>query len=440
MVAEEKSRHDSTGRAIDSMRRLMFVTQTHTMWGGNEWWVHHLGQRMLDRGWEVYAGLAWGARFSDPRSYALAHPHLRPVVMDARVGTESARILAVRRAMRRARPDVVIPVGIGAVYPAMRGFDATLIAPVLSLHEGVLSNVLDFHDVIDLAVPNSRLLERFLLGNLDPAVVRYIRQGAPHATTVRPARTPRLRAGIVSRLEEVSKRVLDLPRVAALIGDDVELHVFGDGPDRETLMTAMQGRATMHGYMPTDELYREAYPNLDVLLLFSPAEGSPNVVYEAMQNGVVPVSSRFAGSAAEGILRNEENALLFDVGDAECAARHLAALANDRARLERMSDAARRSIAGYTDDDMYDAWVEAIESTPRRARRRGATTLPPGGRLERAGVPPGVAELLRRFLGIRFPHGNGWSEWPGSQPAQAGTEARVTTQLADLERSVNDER
>ena len=410
----------------------MFVTQTHTVWGGIEWWVHHLSQRLLNRGWEVYAGLARGARFSDPRPYAAAHPHLRPVVMDARVGTESARIAAVLRALRLVKPEVVVPIGIGATFEAMRSFDATLIAPVLSLHEGVLANVLEFRDVIDMAVPNARLIERLLLRELDPAHVRYVRQGTPRATTARSPRTPRLRVAIVSRLEETSKRVFDLPRVAERIGDEVELHVFGDGPDCEALTKALCGRATMHGYMPTEQLYREAYPNLDVLLLFSPTEGSPNVIYEAMQNGVVPVSSRFMGSATEGILRDGENALLFDIGNAELAARHLATLAGDRARLERMSDAARKSVTSYTDDDMYDAWIDVIESTPHRARRLRPGALPYSGRLDRAGLPPAAADFLRRLFGVRFPHANGWEEWPGSQPASGATTERVLEQLADM--------
>lgn len=418
----------------------MFVTQTHTVWGGMEWWVHHLAQRLIDRGWEVYAGLAKGARFSDPRAYVAAHPHLRPVVMDASVGTESSRVAAVVRALRRVKPDVVIPIGIGATLEAMHSFDATLIVPVLSLHEGVLANVLDFRDVIDVAVPNSRLLERFLLRELGPEMVHYIRQGALRATTARSSRTPRLRAGIVSRLEEISKRVLDLPRVAERIGDNVELHVFGDGPDREKLSVSLAGRATMHGYMPTEKLYREAYPNLDVLLHFSPSEGSPNVIYEAMQNGVVPVSSRFIGSAAEGILRHGENALLFDVGDTEAAARHLSALAGDRAELESLSDAARKSIASFTDDDMYDAWIVLIESTSHRARLLRAPALLPSGRIERAGLSPLAADWLRRHLGVRFPHSSGWEEWPGSQPADAETTQRVAEQLADIERSAKDER
>src|SRR6185437_15337280 len=92
----------------------------------------------------------------------------------------------------------------------------------------VLADVLGFRDVIDMTVPNWRLLERFLLRYLDPARVRYVRQGTPRATTPRPPRTPRLRAGVVSRLDQVSKRILDLPRIVDQIGDEVEFHVFGE--------------------------------------------------------------------------------------------------------------------------------------------------------------------------------------------------------------------
>jgi glycosyltransferase involved in cell wall biosynthesis len=227
--------------------------------------------------------------------------------------------------------------------------------------------------------------------------------------------------------------VLDLARVAEHISDEVELHVFGDGPDREALEKALAGRATMHGYLPTAQLYRDAYPNLDVLLLFSSTgEGSPNVIYEAMQNGVVPVSSRFVGSAAEGILRDGENSLLFDAGDTEAAARHLTTLAADRVQLERLSKAARKANESYTDDDMYDAWVDVIESTPHRKREIRLRPLPPAGRIERAGLPSAIADSLRRILRLRFPHKTGWEEWPGSQPADT---SHVLEQLEEIERS-----
>src|SRR5205085_11910292 len=152
-----------------------------------------LAERMAARGWEVYAGLARGARFSDPDAYAAAHPHLRAIEMDGRDGTETARREAVVGAIARVEPDIVIPIGIGATLDAIRelkahAFRGALIVPVLSLFEGWLANVSEYADVIDVAVPNSRLLERFLAGAFDPARVRFIRQGVARATHPRSPR------------------------------------------------------------------------------------------------------------------------------------------------------------------------------------------------------------------------------------------------------------
>lgn len=421
-------------------RQLMFLTQTHTVWGGMEWFVHHLAERLKARGWGVYAGLVRGARYSDPAKYAAAHPHLLAIEMDAREGTEAARRNSVIRAVRRVEPDVVIPIGIGASLDAMRvlkntGFRGTFVVPVLSLFEEFLANVAEYADVIDLAVPNSRLLERYLIRHFDSARVRYVRQGVPHALQPRAPRGAPLRIGIVSRLEESSKRVLDFAAVARLLdGTNLDLHVFGDGPDHGRLFEALEGRAIDHGFLPTEELYRKAYPILDVLLFFSPTEGSPNSLYEAMQNGVVPVSSRFRGARAEGILREGENALLFDVGDATAAAAHVRSLAADRARLDEMSAAAAETVHGYTDDDMYDGWIEIIENAqPVSHRPLAPRSIAAAGRLERARIPAFLSRRLRRIIGSGVRHRSGWEEWPGSQPATPEKVLRIREELTELD-------
>jgi glycosyltransferase involved in cell wall biosynthesis len=420
------------------MRRLMFITQTHTVWGGMESWVHELAERMLARGWQVYGGLAKGARFSNPEAYSSAHPHLQPVVMDATVGTESSRVRAIERALRRVRPDVTIPVAIGSAFDAMTTIRTATVVPVMSMHAGWIANVIANRDTIDVAVPISRILERLLERELGAEKVRYIRQGVPRASTPHSPRQRRLRAAIISRMEQSTKRVMDLARVADLATDGIEFHVYGDGPDLPALRSALGDRATFHGYTTTPELYRDAYPNLDVLLLFSPAEGGPNTIFEAMHNGVVPVSSRYLGSAAEGILRDGENSLLFDVADTEKAAEHLRSLVSEPAWLDRLSASARRTVDSYTDAEMFDAWVDVIETaTPHdpRERKRGG---PATGRLERL-LPAPTADLVRRTLRLRYPHASGWEEWPGSQPVERETEQRIEQELRELD-SANPEK
>jgi glycosyltransferase involved in cell wall biosynthesis len=423
------------------MKRLMFVTQTHTVWGGMESWADGFGRWMLDRGWDVVAGLARGARYSDPAAYAAAHPHLKPVIMDAAVGTESARVAAVTRSIRRVKPDAVIPIGIGSIFPAVAREKATrLVTPVFSYYPDWIANIVAYLDSIDMVVPNARLLDAYLREVAGDDRVRLVPQGVPAATTRRQPRDPqRLRVAYAGRVEEASKRIFDLARLAELIEErrlSVDLHIYGDGPDLPQLRERIGSRADVHGFLDVETLYRDVYPALDALVLFSPAETGPNVNYEAMQNGVVPVSSRFLGAAAEGLLRNGRNALMFDVGDVAAAAGHLETLAADRQLLERLSAAAVASVAHFTDRDMYAAWQAVIEEVVELPIRPVAP-LPRGrssdGRLARAGLPDGIADAARRLFRRRHPHASGWEEWPGTQPATSAEISPIMRGLARLD-------
>src|SRR3954454_8344545 len=406
-----------------------------------EMWVDRFALWMLERGWDVGAGGAAGAGSSDPEKYAAAHPHLRGVIMDSAVGTDSARVEAITRAIRRVRPDAVIPIGIGSIFPAMAREKTTrLVTPIFSYYPDWIANVIESFDLVDMVVPNARLLDRYLRGVVEEDRVRLVRQGVPAATQPRQPRDPaRLRVAYAGRIEEASKRVLDLAELANAIERrrlPVELHIYGDGPDLPALEQRIGNRAVFHGFTGVEVLYRDVYPGLDAIVLFSPAETGPNVNYEAMQNGVVPVSSRFLGSAAEGVLKDGENALTFAVGNVAAAADHLAALAADRALLDRLSAAAVASVAGFTDRDMYAGWEQVIEEVVDRPIRTAPSSPPQrnaDGRLARAGLSPRTADALRRLFGRRAAHNSGWEEWPGTQPLAAGASSRILRELDRLE-------
>lgn len=419
----------------------MFVTQTHTVWGGMELWLDRFAQWMLDRGWDVVAGLARGARYSDPDAYAAAHPHLRPVVMDATVGTESARVAAVTRAIRHTRPDVVIPIGIGSIFPAMAREKTTrLVAPIFSYYPDWVANVMESFDVIDMAVPNARLLDAYLRGVHGNDRVRLVRQGVPPATTPRQPRDPsRLRVGYVGRVEQSSKRVLDLVVLADAVQRrnlPVDLHVYGDGPDLLLLRERIGSRASFHEFVDVATLYLSVYPRLDAIVLFSPAETGPNVIYEAMQNGVVPVSSRFLGQASEGVLQNGQNALTFEIGDTAAVAAHLAMIAGDRPLLDRLGAAAVKSVSHFTDRDMYEGWEQVIEEVMQHPPRPAPSSRAPrtsNGRLARMGLPPAAADAMRRLFGRRSEHSSGWEEWPGTQMVSSDVTSRILAALEHLD-------
>lgn len=404
-------------------RTIIFITQTHTQWGGIELWIDEFARWMRGHGWDVVAGMAQGRCHNDPELFRAAHPELTAFVMDGRAGTDSARVRAVMGAIRRSGAGVVIMNGIAATYPAVRqlklaGADLRLIVPVFSLHPGVLSNAISEHDVVDAVVANNRIAEAVLCGELGAeGRVHHVVQGPRPATAVRHRTGGPLRVGYVGRFEDLTKRVRDLPRLLDSVDFPLRVDLYGDGPDRDAVVQVLQGRARWHGYKSKDDLYRDVYPDLDVLLLFSPAEGSPNVIYEAMQHGVVPVTSRFRGHAAEGVVRHGENAMTFPVGDMQKASEILRLLSNDRRLLEELGLRARATVQQLTDARMHAGWQEVIEravaAPMNRARRRDP--IRPAGRLDRM-IGSAAADLVRRHARRSSKPTDGWAEWPGSLP------------------------
>src|SRR4051794_4800946 len=147
------------------MKRLMFITQTHSLWGGMQAWVDGFGRWMLDRGWDVAAGLARGARYNDPNVYAAAHPGFRAEVMDATVGTESARVAAITRAIRRFRPDVIIPIGIGSIFSAVaREKKARLVKPGFFYYSHWVAHVIPAFHLGGIAVTKIRPVRKEFWG------------------------------------------------------------------------------------------------------------------------------------------------------------------------------------------------------------------------------------------------------------------------------------
>jgi len=420
------------------MPRVLFVTQTHNVWGGMEQWLHNFTLWLQNQPeWDVRVGVVRGARFNDARAYVAAHPHIRPLLLDVRAGTESSRIAAVRGAIAEFEPDLVVPIASGTVFSALAGEKrARLIVPVRSQHPDLFVNIADYFAIVDGVVVVNRLMQRWFDEHLHERI-HYVRHGVKPAARTRehdPAKP--LRIGFVGRLEPAIKRVLDLIPLVNALASPVEVHVYGDGPSEPELRAALAGRVTFHGYASQERLYAEAYPQLDVVLLFSTEEGTPNVICEAMQHAVVPVTSRYRGQALEGFVIDGVTGFTFPVGDAVVAAGQIDRLAHDRALLERMSRAAHETVRHDTDVRMHRDWLSIFESTLALPLRQGPVRqhpTGPAGRLDRiAGAA--IADRIRVLLRAGARHPDGWSEWPGTLPAGRDRVEAVTRELAEIDR------
>jgi glycosyltransferase involved in cell wall biosynthesis len=422
------------------MKRALFVTQSHNVWGGMEQWLHNFTFWLQEQpDWDVRVALPRGRRFNDPGAYVRAHPHIHPMVLDVRVGSDSARVNAVVRAIETFEPHILVPIGSGATFPAVaeakrRGSHVRFLPTIRGVVPALMANVVDFWPSVDGVVSISRFFDRYfreVLPAEDAARLHYVRHGAKPAFIAH-VDASQLRVGYVGRLAHDQKRVGDLIPFAVAAGDAIELHIYGDGPAEAELRAGLP-RAIFHGYQSQDDLYRNAYPNLDVLVLFSDTEGTPNAVCEAMHHGVVPVIARYFGEAGEDFVAHGRSGFTFRSADVAQAAAYIRALAHDRALLRALSDEAKRSIAPDTNVRMHRDWVALFERTlalpPKIAP---AIPIERGGRLDRL-LPAGMADRIRAMAGRKFPHIDGWAEWPGSVPVSAARQAEVMETLVRLD-------
>jgi glycosyltransferase involved in cell wall biosynthesis len=127
----------------------------------------------------------------------------------------------------------------------------------------------------------------------------------------------------------------------------------------------------------------------DVLVFPSYREGLPYSLLEAMAAACVPITTPVG--AIPDVMSHGEHGLFVPVKDAGAIARAIAALDDDRARLGRMADAARRRVlAHYTVARLADDLRKLYRSS-LAASAHGSARLPAGSphpHLTRSAGPP----------------------------------------------------
>jgi glycosyltransferase involved in cell wall biosynthesis len=129
-------------------------------------------------------------------------------------------------------------------------------------------------------------------------------------------------------------------------GRQFRLSIAGGGPDQGELMTALERSGLGHhveffGGVFAEEK-RRLWLNSDLFVFPTHKEGLPYSLLEAMAAGCVPITTPVA--AIPDVMRNGEHGLFVPVKDAGALARAVAALDDDRQRLIRMAEAARRRV------------------------------------------------------------------------------------------------
>ena len=149
--------------------------------------------------------------------------------------------------------------------------------------------------------------------------------------------------GGVGRLTE-AKGFEHLLAATASVDASYQVMLVGDGPCLEDLTAqaeelAISGRVHFLGRRSELETL---YPALDVFVLSSLREGSPNVLLEAMACGLPVIATRVGG--VPELIDDEVEGLLIPPGDADALAGALRRLAGDPDLRFRLGKAARQRV------------------------------------------------------------------------------------------------
>jgi glycosyltransferase involved in cell wall biosynthesis len=416
------------------LTRLLFFMHTSSPIGGVETWLDHATEHLGANGFDPVVALVRGLKYNSPDRFRTHHPDLPTIEVDGRGFDREGRVRALMRCIRSVRPAIVGPLGIvdaneAAIRSKLAGANLRLLARAQGNLEPMLADLRNYRDWIDLAVCPGRLTRQVLQdwAGFDSARVENISNGADAPRVARRAREPGcpIRLGYVGRLSQPDKRALDLLALCRELDDlgvEFSLDVAGDGPCGPELRDGLQrwpARVRMHGAISPEALYREVYPNLDVLMMTSSSEAFGIVIVEAMMHGVVPVSSRYHGFHSEKLIIDGETGLSFDVGDMRAAAEAIRRLEDQPSLLELLSAGAMRTGLQYNWNNCMARWQRTLARLATEPVLMGRA-IPPAperqqvGRLELLGLSPGIVDgarrLRRSLLGPAVPVGG--EEWP----------------------------
>jgi glycosyltransferase involved in cell wall biosynthesis len=380
-------------------RRVLFVCPTCSPIGGLQTWLDKVCAGLIERGWDPIVALVHGPTTNDSASYRAAHPDLNTVVIDGTAMTMGARVREVISTIRRINPSFYVPLTVIDAHDA--------VCQLKSMHRRCPTYVLTVHGNLPQQIADARLYQPFADVSINPGALtcRLLEWAgmpkdrvfhAPNGIDQRPWQRPEtsspdavahfrfvqgistdslapteplLRLAYVGRLTHEDKRVMDLVGlVKALEAAKVHYHldVVGSGPCEKPLREALTlSTVTFHGFIESERLHRDFYPQWDVLLMFSQSEAFGLSLVEAMVHGVVPVSSRFVGSGAEGFLIEGRTARLFAIGDAVACAQVIKELSHDRGHLLSL---ARNGHQLVTERYSWDRCVNEWEATLLRCR------------------------------------------------------------------------
>ena len=421
--------NNSTGEA----KTLLVVAPSAYTLGGLAVWLDYLIPGLRQLGWDVTLGLVSGPRHHNVKTYLQAYPIPNSIAIHCRCSTDAGRIKAVRKAIRKFNPDIVLTVNIPHAIRAA-GLERSAgrrVKAVMSCHgiqEDLFADMKRLHAELDAVVCTNKLACRLSeqLGGIDTERVYHCACG-----TDVPTQIPDLlendvfTIGFSGRIEQPQKRIFDLISVAQKLksnNPNFQILIAGSGPEEQRFKEEIDRQALnqhfcMLGFVPANKMHALFYARIDALLVTSSWETGPIVIWEAMAAGVPVVTSRYIGSGAEGILTHQQNCLMFDITDCEHAAQNLESLRNKKLQ-DTLRIHAFKTVSELLSHEIsvanWDRILNRVLHTDSPTTPVSPEVISPSGRLDRI-LGPRIASSVRTTMDVYHPMqvqaANGRIQW-----------------------------
>jgi glycosyltransferase involved in cell wall biosynthesis len=415
---------------------VLFIAPSAYPLGGVQTWLDYLIPGLQSRGWDVSPALTSG-RFHNVERYLREHSSLSAMTLINSTGSRQGRINAIASMVARLKPEVVVSANIVDAYAGVAqarrknpDLKTLCVMTIHAIQPDFIDDVARDHALIDGVICTNRLTERLVQETGYPAErTLYAPYGVSvpsagtHVARVRTDGEP-IRIAYVGRFDQSQKRLLDIAPICDALaqrGILFELWIAGGGPDEALLRKSLaahdsSGRLKWLGQVPADEVSARVYANVDVLLNPSFWETGPIVAWEAMANGVVVASSRYVGSGLEAALVDNENCVLFDIGDTARAAAQIASLFDEEKRNKIIRHGHQLIGQRYSITASVDSFEKSLRRLIElgvRSNCSGVQYVPSHGRLDRI-LGTRAAEKIRRIAKREFAHSDAGGEWPHS--------------------------
>ncbi|HLV99462.1 MAG TPA: glycosyltransferase family 1 protein [Ktedonobacterales bacterium] len=151
---------------------------------------------------------------------------------------------------------------------------------------------------------------------------------------------------------------------------DAHLVLVGDGPARQELEQALEGRrATFTGFLKGEAL-AEAYASADLFAFPSTTETFGQAVLEAMASGLPVVA--FNAEGVRDLVRHEETGLLVPEGDTAAFTEGVRSLLTHPEQQAAMHERARSAAEARTWDSVLNDLMQTYENAIARSHRKSA--------------------------------------------------------------------